>query len=309
MSTRVTIVNTEIGDHLVHAELTDPERNTWDECVKRRAKWGKGLPDSWAAVPRKVPPGRPRPPAAAKNVMNRNGDHLFPTQYDWDSLKLAGRRRRHGPLRQLQHALHVGRFRDRRYGEDLHAHRQRLPVAYSHHAPECRRNGLRRLRRNPETGRRVRHGQRPLPHHGRTPTATQARPIIDPDAGYSESGFSKFKHPIYGDELETFKMYQNRERAFYVNMFWSGMTWHGANKKNNSQRPVLFQRQFRVRENRTTIRRRVIWRISSPTRRSTPPPATMATWISPYSAMRRSCSTTSRRLTSTIRRMRTSRST
>ena len=59
----------------------------------------------------------------------------------------------------------------------------------------------------------------------------QARPIIDPDAGYSESGFSKFKHPIYGDELETFKMYQNREPRFYVNVFWSGMTWHGANKK------------------------------------------------------------------------------
>ena len=59
----------------------------------------------------------------------------------------------------------------------------------------------------------------------------QTRPIIDPDAGYSESGFSKFKHPIYGDELETFKMYQNREPRFYVNVFWSGMTWHGANKK------------------------------------------------------------------------------
>ena len=42
---------------------------------------------------------------------------------------------------------------------------------------------------------------------------------------YSESGFSKFKHPIYGDELETFKMYQNREPRFYVNVFWSGMTW------------------------------------------------------------------------------------
>ena len=26
-------------------------------------------------------------------------------------------------------------------------------------------------------------------------------------------------------------MYQNREPRFYVNVFWSGMTWHGANKK------------------------------------------------------------------------------
>ena len=68
-------------------------------------------------------------------------------------------------------------------------------------------------------------------HRGRHADGDQARPIIDPDAGYSESGFSKFKHPIYGDELETFKMYQNREPRFYVNVFWSGMTWHGANKK------------------------------------------------------------------------------
>lgn len=58
----------------------------------------------------------------------------------------------------------------------------------------------------------------------------QSRPIIDPDAGYTETGFSKFKHPIYGDELDTYKMYQNREPRFYVNIFWSGLTWHGANK-------------------------------------------------------------------------------
>ena len=43
----------------------------------------------------------------------------------------------------------------------------------------------------------------------------QAQPIIDPESGYSETGFSTFTHPIYGDELKnTFMMYQNREPRF-----------------------------------------------------------------------------------------------
>lgn len=54
-----------------------------------------------------------------------------------------------------------------------------------------------------------------------------ATPVIDPDANYSETGFSNFTHPIYKDNLNTFKMYQNREPRFYVNVFWSGLTWHG----------------------------------------------------------------------------------
>lgn len=58
----------------------------------------------------------------------------------------------------------------------------------------------------------------------------QSRPIIDPESGYSETGFSKFKHPIYGDELDTYKMYQNREPRFYINIFWAGMKWHGNTK-------------------------------------------------------------------------------
>lgn len=38
-------------------------------------------------------------------------------------------------------------------------------------------------------------------------------------------------------------MYQNREPRFYVNVFWSGMTWHGANKKTANVQ-FYFQRQF-----------------------------------------------------------------
>lgn len=200
-----------IGDDPVdftQSGLDQRERNTWDECVNYVANelWeaAKGLPDSWPDIYYgRATKGAAWPPRRLllysarklfngnelyKGIVNRNGDHLFPTQYDEKKWELAAQAAKDvmnlnlyslvgadgtDPYSQLQHALHVGRFRDRRYGEDLHAHRQRLPVAYSHHAPECRRNGLRRLRRNPETGRRVRHGQRAATPSRATPTATR----------------------------------------------------------------------------------------------------------------------------------------
>ena len=103
-------------------------------------------------------------------------------------------------------------------------------MARGHHAPECRRNGLGGygVTQKQVDAFAMANGRYPITGYT---DGDQARPIIDPDAGYSESGFSKFKHPIYGDELETFKMYQNREPRFYINVFWSGMTWHSGNVK------------------------------------------------------------------------------
>lgn len=269
-----------IGDDPVdftQSGLDQRERNTWDECVNYVANelWeaAKGLPTagptSTTAVPRKAPPGRPRPPAAllGRQALQRQrtlqgyrqqkrrppvpdpvrrkemgaGSPGRQRRYEPEPL-LAGRRRRHGPLRQLQHALHVGRFRDRRYGEDLHAHRQRLPVAYSHHAPECRRNGLRRLRRNPETGRRVRHGQRPLPHHGlhrRRPGAADHRPrrrlqrkrileVQAPDLRRRTGDVQNVPEPRTA--LLRQRVLERHDLA--------------RSQQENSQRPVLFQRQF-----------------------------------------------------------------
>ena len=58
----------------------------------------------------------------------------------------------------------------------------------------------------------------------------QTQPIIDPESGYSETGFSTFTHPIFGDQLaNTFMMYQNREPRFYINVLWSGCVWHSGN--------------------------------------------------------------------------------
>lgn len=60
-------------------------------------------------------------------------------------------------------------------------------------------------------------------------TNNGANPVIDPEAEYSESGFSNFTNPFFGITLNTFKMYQNREPRFYANIFWSGQTWISGN--------------------------------------------------------------------------------
>lgn len=55
-------------------------------------------------------------------------------------------------------------------------------------------------------------------------------PIIDPDAGYSETGFSNFAHPIDQPsgqvrQKRTYNMYINREPRFYAQVVWSGADW------------------------------------------------------------------------------------
>lgn len=54
-------------------------------------------------------------------------------------------------------------------------------------------------------------------------------PIVDPNSGYVESGFSSFRHPIESNDkkgaLSTYNMYINREPRFYVSVLWSGAWW------------------------------------------------------------------------------------
>lgn len=54
-------------------------------------------------------------------------------------------------------------------------------------------------------------------------------PVIDPESGYSETGYSSFTHPYFNDTQDTYNMYVDREPRFYVNIMWSGMPWyHGS---------------------------------------------------------------------------------
>jgi len=71
-------------------------------------------------------------------------------------------------------------------------------------------------------------------NNGRYPitgyTNNGAVPVIDPNSGYSETGFSNYTNPFFNKEINTFRMYQNREPRFYANIFWSGQTWIAENK-------------------------------------------------------------------------------
>ncbi len=53
----------------------------------------------------------------------------------------------------------------------------------------------------------------------------QSSPIIDPQSGYNEVGFTDFTHPIEGTMRETFNMFVDREPRFYVSVLWSGADW------------------------------------------------------------------------------------
>lgn len=63
-------------------------------------------------------------------------------------------------------------------------------------------------------------------HGGRYPiTGYQAdgSPVIDPQSGYDESGFTSFTHPILGSTKSTYNMYLNREPRFYMSVFYEGL--------------------------------------------------------------------------------------
>ena len=257
-----------IGDDPVdftQTGLDQRERNTWDECVDYAESelWqaAQGLPDSWPSnyygratkgtalaararlllySARKLFNGSD----LYKGIIDKNGKPLFPTEYSeekWEKAAAAAREVIDLGLYNLvgaDGADPYGSFNKlfTSIGSETGAVEKiysRISGGYS----------WRVITTPPKVGGTAYGGygvtQKQVDAfamaNGRYPITgytdnDQSRPIIDPASGYTETGFSKFKHPIYGDELDTYKMYQNREPRFYINVFWSGLSWHGANK-------------------------------------------------------------------------------
>lgn len=246
--------------------LDQRERNTWEECVDyvTNELWevSKGLPDSWASNYY----GRATRGAALaararlllysardlfngnelyKGIVDKKGTPLFPTAYDPEKWKAAADAAKDVMDLQLYGLIGAD-------GEDPYKSFNKL---FTSIGPEG--EVTEKIFSRISTGYSWRvittpAGVKGTAYGGYSPTQKivdafamangfypitgytnddQSRPIIDPQSGYSETGFSKFKHPIYGDETDTYKMYQNREPRFYVNIFWSGMTWHGGTTK------------------------------------------------------------------------------
>lgn len=61
-------------------------------------------------------------------------------------------------------------------------------------------------------------------------------PVVDPNSGYNEEGFSNFEHPLdKGGVKRTYNMYLNREPRFYATVLWSGskLPYTGSNATVN----------------------------------------------------------------------------
>ena len=249
--------------------LNERERNTWEECINYVANelWetSKGLPDVWTGETANY--GRATKGAAlairsrmllysARKLFNGNdlyegvidkyGNPLFPTVYDekkWETaaqaakdvidLNIYGLIGADGtdPYTSM-HDLYtkvgpVNGVTERIFSYLVTAYN--WGVSTTPRAARTRAYGSYGPTQKLVDAFAMANGRYPITGYT---NGDQAQPIIDPESGYSETGFSTFTHPIYGDELKnTFMMYQNREPRFYINVFWSGMTWHSGNVK------------------------------------------------------------------------------
>ncbi|AIM39025.1 hypothetical protein KO02_21765 [Sphingobacterium sp. ML3W] len=66
-------------------------------------------------------------------------------------------------------------------------------------------------------------------------------PDIDPQAGYSETGFTSFTHPIEKVPRNTFNMFVNREPRFYVSVLYGGISWFIPNKSSEKVYVEMFK--------------------------------------------------------------------
>lgn len=256
-----------LGDELIDINadnLGDRERNTWDECVDyviaELDASIPNLPDSWGAewwgratkgaamaVKARLLLYSARPlfngAPLYRNMLSKDGKNLFPTQMDVNKWKLAadankaiidlgkfsliGQDKMDAPNYDPYDA--ITQIFNTRTGQN-----PEIIFAIEGDGYEVRRNTAPQILKGyggiGATQKLVdafamNNGKYPITGY----TNNGKTPIIDASANYSETGFSNFVHPILKTNLNTFKMYQNREPRFYRNIFWSGLSWIDAN--------------------------------------------------------------------------------
>ena len=258
-----------LGDEPI--DFTDPnishrERNTWNECVKYVSDeldscvtdlpeeqpanmYGRATRGAAMAVKARLLLYSARPlfngNPMYKTVMTADGTHLFPETYDENKWKLAAAAAK--DIIDLNHYELIGENDGTPYVSLKKVFIQRcnneLIFTAESYARNWRITATPRYKFNGYGGVGVtqklvdafamKTGRYPITGY----TDNGATPIIDNTSGYSETGFSTFVNPLYNSSLNTFRMYQNREPRFYVNVFWSGMTWTGG---TSSQADIQF---------------------------------------------------------------------
>ncbi len=245
-------------------DLGERERNTWDECVNfvvnELEESAKALPQEWGAEWY----GRATRGAAMatkarlllysarplfngsdlyKGVKSKIGENLFPVNNDQNKWKLAADASKaiidlgiYSLMGEAQ--MDAPNYDPYKSLEDLYNTRtiSNKEIIFSNEgdAYEIRRTTVPQVLKGyggvGPTQKLVdafamNNGKYPITGY----TNNGATPIIDAGSGYSETGFSNYVHPIFKTNLNTYKMYQNREPRFYKNVFWSGLTWIDAN--------------------------------------------------------------------------------
>lgn len=220
--------------------LNERERNTWEECINYVANelWetSKGLPDVWTGETANY--GRATKGAALairsrmllysarklfngndlyKGVIDKYGNPLFPTVYDekkWETaaqaakdvidLNIYGLIGADGtdPYTSM-HDLYtkvgpVNGVTERIFSYLVTAYN--WGVSTTPRAARTRAYGSYGPTQKLVDAFAMANGRYPITGYT---NGDQAQPIIDPESGYSETGFSTFTHPIYGDELKT----------------------------------------------------------------------------------------------------------
>lgn len=256
-----------LGDDMVdfkNPNLDERERNTWDECVNfvvnELEESAKGLPEKWgpewygratrgAAMATKARlllySARPlfNGSDLYKGVKSNIGENLFPLTNDQNKWKLAADASKaiidlgiYNLIGETE--MDAPNYDPYKSLEDLYNTRtisnKEIIFANEGDAYEIRRTTVPQVLKGyggvGPTQKLVdafamSNGKYPITGY----TNNGATPIIDAASGYSETGFSNYVHPIFKTNLNTYKMYQNREPRFYKNVFWSGLTWIDGN--------------------------------------------------------------------------------
>ena len=245
-------------------DLNERERDSWEKCVDyvttELYEASKGLPQEWASAKY----GRATKGAALaissrvylysarklfngndlyKGVIDKYGNPLFPTVYDEKKWETAAKAAKdvidmniyglvgadgtdpYGSLHDLYTTVGpVNTVTEMIFSRIVSAYN--WGVAATPRMARSRAYGSFGPTQKLVDAFAMANGRYPITGY----TNGQTQPIIDPESGYSETGFSTFTHPIFGDQLaNTFMMYQNREPRFYINVLWSGCVWHSGN--------------------------------------------------------------------------------
>ena len=268
----VFILGNEPEDY-TQEDLSERERNTWEECVNyvtnELYEASKGLPTQWGdngdygratkgaalAIRARLLLYSARPLFNGNtlylNVKDKYGNNLFPTTYNSEKWKIAADAAKEvidmnlyglvgadgtDPYKSF-HDLFTSVGPVNSVSENIFfriVNAYNWGVAATPRTARSRAYGSFAPTQKLVDAFAMANGRYPITGYDNN---DQTQPIIDTESGYSEEGFSTFTHPIYGDQLaNTYMMYQNREPRFYINIFWSGMTWHSGNvSKTNIQ--------------------------------------------------------------------------